>query len=306
MKIIKGLDQLQSAEPCAVTMGTFDGVHKGHHLLIERLISESKSRGLKSVLVTFDPHPRQFFAGPDKVKLLTTLQEKLELLQKFTLDCLAVVEFNQQLAQITYQDFLQEILLKKLKMRLLLIGYDHGFGKGRQGTFENLKPLAPKLNFDLLKVEPLVLGEHIVKSSTIRELLLQGQLEKANKLLGHPYQLKGEVVKGRLLGKKLEFPTANLYISDSAKLLPKDGVYAVDVKVDDKFYRGMLNIGFRPTVNHSTQRTVEVHILDFTRDIYGQQITVYFKKRLRDEKRFKNLEELKEQLTKDKEQSLKI
>ena len=240
------------------------------------------------------------------MKLLTTLQEKLELLQKFTLDCLAVVEFNQQLAQITYQDFLQEILLKKLKMRLLLIGYDHGFGKGRQGTFENLKPLALKLNFDLLKVEPLVLGEHIVKSSTIRELLLQGQVEKANELLGHRYQLRGEVVKGRLLGKKLEFPTANLYISNSAKLLPKDGVYAVDVKVDEKFYRGMLNIGFRPTVNHSTQRTVEVHIFDFTRDIYGQQVAVYFKKRLRDEKKFKNLEELKKQLTKDKEQSLKI
>ena len=306
MKILKGLEQLHSSEPCAVTLGTFDGVHRGHHLLIERLIAEAEKRALKPVLLTFDPPPRQFFAGPEQVKLLTTLDEKLELLQQFALACVGVIEFNQKLTQMTYQAFVREILLKKLNMRLLLIGYDHGFGKGRQGTFENLKPLSAELNFELLKVEPLVLGEHIVKSSTIRTLLLNGQVKQANELLGHLYELKGEVVKGRLLGKKLEFPTANLYIKDSVKLLPKDGVYAVDVKVEKQMFRGMLNIGFRPTVNHSTQRTVEVHIHDFNRDIYGQQITVYFKERLRDEKKFKNLEELKKQLLIDKEQSLKI
>ncbi len=306
MKIIKGLEQIHSIGDCAVTMGTFDGVHRGHHMLIERLIEEARKRGLKSILLTFDPHPRLFFGGAEKVKLLTTLDEKLDLLKMFDLDCVGVLEFNQALAAMSYQAFVDEILLNKLRMRLLVVGYDHGFGKGREGTFENLKRLGRQLHFDVLKVEPLVSGEHIVKSSTIRRLLLEGDVSKAAELLGHLYELKGKVVKGRLVGKKLEFPTANLYINDSAKLLPKDGVYAVDVKVNDRMYRGMLNIGFRPTVNHSTQRTVEVHIHDFSQDIYGKEITVFFKKRLRDERKFESLEELKKQLLIDREQSLKI
>ncbi len=306
MKIIRGLAQIQQKEKCVVTLGTFDGVHQGHHMLIKRLIKEAQKRQLSSILITFEPPPRLFFAGADKVKLLTTLDEKLELLKPFALDCVAVLEFNKTLAEMSYQNFVKEVLIDKFDMRLLLIGYDHSFGKDRQGTFENLKALSKQFHFELLKEEPLVFGEHIVKSSTIRNLLQEGRIEQANLLLGHPYELKGVVVKGRLLGKKLEFPTANLYIKNSAKLLPKDGVYAVDVKVDSNIYRGMLNIGFRPTVNHSTQRTVEVHIIDFDENIYDQEITVYFKKRLRDEKKFKNLDELKKQLLKDKEQSLKI
>ncbi len=306
MKVIKGRAQLKSTEACAVTMGTFDGVHKGHHLLINRLITEARQRGLKSILLTFDPHPRQFFGGKNSVKLLTTLEEKLELLEAFDLDCVGVLEFDETLARMTYRQFVRDILLNRLNMRVLVIGYDHGFGKGREGTYQNLQELSRQWQFDLLKVEPLISGEHIVKSSTIRQLLSEGDVGKAAELLGHLYELKGEVVKGRLLGKKLEFPTANLYIKDSAKLLPKDGVYAVDVKVDGHLYRGMLNIGYRPTVNHTTQKTVEVHIFDFNQDIYGKEVTVYFKQRLRDEKKFGNLQELKQQLEKDKEQSLKI
>ncbi len=306
MKIIRGLEQLHSAQGCAVTMGTFDGVHRGHARIVETLIAAARERQLKTVLITFDPHPRQVLLGPENVQLLTTLDEKLELLKQFELDCVAVVNFDQKLAELPYQQFLEDVLLKQLNMRVLVVGYDHGFGKGRQGTYENLKAFSQKDGFELYRVDPLTEGTYIIKSSTIRRLLAQGEVQKAAELLGHRYLLKGEVVKGRLLGKKLGFPTANLKVLGQGKLIPKDGVYAVDVALAGKTYKGMLNIGFRPTVNHTVSRSVEVHIHEFSGNIYGEQLTVYFKKRLRDEQKFDSLEKLKEQLTIDKQQSLKI
>ncbi|NOX89643.1 MAG: bifunctional riboflavin kinase/FAD synthetase [Calditrichaeota bacterium] len=306
MKIIRGLENFKTDQPCAVTIGTFDGIHRGHRLIIEKLIKSARDRHLHSVLITFDPHPRQVLLGSERVKLLTTLDEKLKLLQKFDLDWVGVLNFDRKLSELPYERFVKEILLKKLKMRVLVIGYDHGFGKNRRGTYESLKQLSEELNFELYRVNPLSTGEHIIKSSHIRELLLKGAVAEAEKLLGHRYFLSGKVIRGRLLGKKLQFPTANLKLPEPAKLIPMNGVYAVDVEVDNKLFKGMLNIGYRPTFNHSTTRSIEVHIHDFSEDIYDKTITVFFKKRLRDEIKFRDLTSLKKQLKIDKEKSLKI
>ena len=267
MKIFKGLQELRSEAPCAVTVGTFDGIHRGHRLIIEKLIKVARDRHLQTTLLTFDPHPRQVLLGPDKVKLLTTTDEKLHLLQQFSLNCVGVLKFDRQFAQLTYQQFLRDILIERLNMKVLVIGYDHGFGKGREGTFENLQKLSAEWGFDLYRVNPLAEGQQVIKSSHIRELLQQGEVEKARHLLGHRYFLSGKVIKGRLLGKEIDFPTANLQVSNSAKLIPVDGVYAVDVEVDGQLLKGMMNIGFRPTLNHSTDRSIEVHIFHFDRDI---------------------------------------
>ncbi len=306
MNIIRGLQKLRSDAPCAVTIGTFDGVHRGHRLIIEKLIKVARDRNLQTALLTFDPHPRQVLLGADKVKLLTTTEEKLHLLQRFPLHCVGVLEFNRRFSQLPYRQFVGDILIDRLHMKVLVVGYDHGFGKDRQGTFENLRKLSEEWNFELYRVNPLAEGQQVIKSSHIRDLLLKGDIEAANHLLGHRYFLSGKVVKGRLLGKEIDFPTANLQVTHSAKLVPADGVYAVDVEVEGQKFKGMMNIGYRPTLNHSTERSIEVHIHHFDRDIYGRVITVYFKKRMRDEIKFPNLKALIEQLKTDKEQSLKI
>lgn len=306
MNIIRGLQELHSEAPCAVTIGTFDGIHRGHRLIIEKLIKVARDRNLQTALLTFDPHPRQVLLGADKVKLLTTTEEKLLLLRRFPLDCVGVLEFNRQFAQLPYRQFVREILIERLNMKVLVVGYDHGFGKDRQGTFENLRELSKEWGFELYRVNPLTEGQQVIKSSHIRDLLLKGDVETANRLLGHRYFLSGKVIKGRLLGKEIDFPTANLQVTDLAKLVPADGVYAVDVEVDGQLFKGMMNIGYRPTLNHSTEKSIEVHIHHFDRDIYGRVITVYFKKRMRDEIKFPNLQALIEQLKTDKEQSLKI
>jgi riboflavin kinase/FMN adenylyltransferase len=306
MKIIKGIDELHSEAPCAVTLGTFDGVHRGHRSIIEKLIAVARERQLQTTLLTFDPHPRQVLLGPDRVKLLTTTEEKLRLLQKFDLHCIAVLDFTRSFAEIPYRRFVREILLERLNMKALVIGYDHNFGKNGEGNYENLKKLSEEWGFELFQVKPFSDEGQVIKSSHIRELLLKGKVEEARHLLGHPYTLSGKVVKGRLLGKEIDFPTANLQVTHPAKLVPGDGVYAVDVEVNGRMYKGMMNIGYRPTLNHSTAKSIEVHIHDFNQDIYGEIITVVFKKRLRDEIKFPNLEALIEQLKKDREQSLKI
>lgn len=306
MKIFKGLDNLKTDRPCAVTLGTFDGVHRGHRFIIEKLIKVARDRHLHTALLTFDPHPRQVLLGPDRVKLLTTTDEKLHLLQKFDLHYVGVLDFTRQFAEISYRQFVREILIDRLNMNVLVIGYDHNFGKNGEGTYENLKVLSEEWGFELYQVHPLSDEGQVIKSSHIRELLLKGQVEEAQRLLGHSYFLSGKVIKGRLLGKQIDFPTANLQVTHPSKLLPADGVYAVDVEVDGQKYKGMMNIGYRPTLNHSTSKSIEVHIHEFNRDIYGRVITVFFKKRLRDEIKFPNLEALIEQLKKDKEQSLKI
>ena len=306
MKIFRGLQELSSDAPCAVTIGTFDGIHRGHRLIIEKLIKVARDRDLQTALLTFDPHPRQVLLGPDKVKLLTTTEEKLQLLRQFPLHYVGVLEFNRQFAQLPYRQFVRDILIERLQMKVLVIGYDHRFGKDRQGSYENLLKLSKEWGFELYRVNPLAEGEQVIKSSHIRELLLKGDVQEANHLLGHRYFLSGKVIKGRLLGKEIDFPTANLQVTHSAKLIPADGVYAVDVEVEGRFFKGMMNIGYRPTLNHSTEKSIEVHIHHFDRDIYGQIITVYFKERLRDEIKFPNLKALIEQLKQDRERSLKI
>jgi riboflavin kinase/FMN adenylyltransferase len=304
MDIINGLENISEQKPSVITMGTFDGLHNGHTKIIEQVVQIAEKDNLKSILLTFEPHPQLVLKNkiPD-VQLLSTIEEKLELLKKFQLDLVIVIEFNREFSQYPYQDFVKEILISKLKMNHLVIGYDHHFGKNREGNIESVQNLSQNLGFKVSKVEPLYNGDQLISSSLIRQLIARGEMDDAARYLGRLYPIKGTVIRGDGRGKKMSFPTANMAVENKHKIVPGDGVYAVDVEVLNKPFKGMMNIGERPTF--STYKALEVNIFGLDNDIYEEKITVKFKKRLRDEIKFSSVDELVNQLKSDKEQSLK-
>ncbi len=307
MRVLRGLDQITDKKPCAVTIGTFDGVHLGHRKIISRLMEAAAQNGLCTTMVTFYPHPRLIVrGGTQPVKLLTSQQEKLELLEKTGLDQALIIPFDESFSKMKYDSFIRDILVERLDAKQVVVGYDHSFGKDREGNFERLQKLSGKFGFSTEKVEPFKLGDEIVSSSRIRELLKQGRVDTAAEFLGRRYALCGSVVYGAKRGRTLNFPTANLKLDYENKLLPENGVYAVDVIHDKNKYKGMLNIGFKPTFETGHAFTIEVHILEFDRNIYGDQLHIKFKKRLRSEKKFDSKEALMAQLEIDKQLSLKL
>ena len=307
MEVLRGLDTAIRKKPCAVTIGTFDGLHSGHMKILERLKAVAAERDLCTMLITFYPHPRFIVqGGAHPVKLLTSQKEKLALLEKAGLDRVLIIPFDESFSQLEYDVFVKDILIKNLDMKALVVGYDHAFGKNRSGHFENLQQLSRVYGFYIEKVAPFELNGERLGSSLIRELVRIGQVDKAAAFLGRLYHLSGTVVKGVARGRTLHFPTANLKLDYENKLLPENGVYAVDVQYEKKLYKGMLNIGFKPTFETGHAFTIEVHILNFTKDIYNEQLTVFFKKRLRSEKRFTSKEALIAQLEIDKQQSLQL
>ena len=308
MEIVRGMENLGPAKPCAVTIGTFDGVHKGHLQIIDTLLNEAAQKKLCATLITFDPHPRRVIQvqGHQPVRLLTTIDEKLRLLKQTGLDRVLVIHFDTAFSQMDYKDFVKQLLIDKLDVRALVIGYDHAFGKDRKGHFASLEPLSKTYGFSLTKVEPFEMDGQIVNSAFIRQFLADGDVALAAELLGRPYGIKGRVVHGSDRGKTLRFPTANLEIGDAEKVIPGNGVYAVDVLYQTQRYKGMLNIGFKPTFGMLPSPTIEVHVIDFNKDIYGETLTVLFKKRLRNEIKFDSKEALIAQLEIDKQESLKI
>lgn len=287
-----------------VTIGSFDGVHLGHQKVLQDLIKDARQTGAKSVVISFDPHPRIYFDPNTDLRLLNTTAEKTDLLAKQGIDYLILQKFDQNFADQSPEKFIQK-LAENLNMKDLLIGYDHRFGKDRQGGYDFIRSLESKYHFKTHKIEPVRLNNLDLSSTKIRQALKAGQVELAQQYLGYPYFLTGLVVKGHQLGRQLGFPTANIEVQDSYKLIPKQGVYVVKSLIDGQPVYGMMNIGVRPTIDGKKQ-ILEIHFFDFNKDLYGREIPVYFLKRLRDEKKFPNLEALKNQLQKDAGQARKI
>jgi len=307
MKVHTDLNNFSALNP-VVTIGTFDGVHLGHKKVIKRLQELARKVNGETVIFTFYPHPRLVLnTHQDELRLINTLEEKKILLEKEGVDHMVIYPFTKEFSKLSYTDFVEKILVGQLGMKSLVVGYDHKFGHKRKGTYEDLKVYADKLNFNIEQLEVLNVDTIDISSTKIRHALFEGDIQTTNKYLGHRYFIKGIVVDGKKLGHEIGFPTANVDPQESYKLVPKDGVYAVKVEIDEVMYTGMLNIGFRPTVNHQMDnRSIEVNIFDFDANIYYKNISIYFYKRIRNEQMFKGIDALKEQLVKDKETVLEF
>jgi riboflavin kinase/FMN adenylyltransferase len=307
VKLYTNLDQFDARKP-VVTIGTFDGVHLGHQKVIVRLQEFAKQHDGETVIFTFHTHPR-LVTSPNEntLRLLTTLNEKIKLFEKYGIDHLIIYTFDKNFSELTYSEFVEKILVEKIKTHCLVVGYDHKFGKNREGGFDYLKKCAEKHKFEIERLDALLIDEDSVSSTKIRNALQNGEIEKANHYLGYQFTLHGAVVEGKQLGRKLGFPTANIEASDKFKIIPGYGVYAVKVELNGNDYNGMLNIGTRPTFNNNADnRSIEVNIFDFEGDIYGKEITLQFIGKIRDEQKFDNIEMLVNQLEKDKIEALKI
>ena len=304
MKVYTNLEDFKGVKNPVVTTGTFDGVHLGHQKIISRLKDVAREEKGETVLLTFSPHPRMvLFPDDNELKLLNTLPEKIELLDKYGVDHLIIYPFTKEFSRLTSIEFVRNILVNSIQTKRLVIGYNHHFGRNREGSFEHLKEYGPLYGFEVEEIPAKDIDHIQISSTKIRNALLEGNVELATDYLGHTYTLTGTVVTGKKLGRTIGYPTANIQVKDQYKLIPGDGVYAVRIKHKNVFYGGMLNIGNNPTVE-GKGKSIEVNIFDFDKVIYGDEATIYFVERLRDEVKFNNLEELKEQLAKDKLESL--
>ncbi len=300
MNIYYTLEDFKPLEYAVVTSGTFDGVHIGHQKILTRVNEIAKKHGGESVLITFWPHPRLVLYPDDtQLRLLNTFEEKAELLRAQGINHLLRIPFTKEFSKLSSEEFIQQILVKTIGTKKLVIGYDHRFGNNREGRFEQLKANAGRYGFEVEEI-PKQEVDHIGVSSTkIREALYHGEVDLAQELLGTPYTISGRVVKGEKIGRMIGFPTANIEIESKYKLIPADGAYAVEVQLNDQYYGGMLNIGYRPTVSGKT-KTIEVHIFEFDNEIYGENLKISFCKRIREEIKFADIEALKKQLAQDK------
>jgi riboflavin kinase / FMN adenylyltransferase len=302
MKVFHDISELSAIKKPVATIGIFDGVHRAHGAIIDRLRQTASELSGESVIVTMWPHPRFVLKGGGDIKLLTTLEEKIERIEKTGIDNLVILEFNQAFADTGFEEFVGETLVKKLGIIHLVVGYNHHFGRNREGNYERLQLLAKQFGFGLSQQDPIIIDDERVSSSNIRRLLLSGLVDKANENLGYPFFLKGEVVRGKGVGQQLGFPTANLSVSDTNKIIPGDGVYAVYTELEGRLYKGMMNIGCRPTVNEDCGESImEVNLFDFSGDLYRKELKIFFIQRIRAEKKFDNLEALVTQISKDKE-----
>ena len=303
MKVYQSIQDIKPIKRPVVTLGMFDGAHIGHQSILKQLNTIAQNIDGESVLITFNPHPRMVLQPNCDLKFLNTLQEKEEILRQFELEHLIIQEFTKDFSQVTSVEFVKNLLVDKIKIDTLVIGYDHHFGKNREGNFEQLQVLSKEFGFNLIQLEAIEENDVAVSSTKIRNALNEGNIEYANKALNYNYPLSGKVVHGDKIGRTLGFPTANLEV-DPNKLIPKDGVYAVDVFVDDTKHLGLLSIGFRETVTNSREHRVEVNILNFDQDIYGKTIKLEFLGRLRDEEKFNSLDELISAMNQDKENAI--
>lgn len=296
MKIYEGLSDFPKLSNAVVTSGTFDGVHLGHQKILHRIRELARSINGETVLITFWPHPRLvLYPDEHNLRLLSTFEEKAKLLRQFGIDHLVTIPFTKEFSQLSSKEFIESVLVDTIQTKKLVIGYDHRFGKNREGSFEYLKAHHEEYGFDLEEISRKDVDEIAVSSTKIRHALETSDVATAISCLGRPYELNGLVIKGQQIGRSIGFPTANIHIPNDYKLIPKDGVYAVEALVNGSLYKAMLNIGNRPTVN-GTKKTVEANLFDFQGDLYDKQITIYIKAFLREEKKFDGLEALKQQL----------
>ncbi len=307
MEVFRNLKSVRKDNECVLTVGTFDGVHLGHQFIIADLKKRAAAGGLRTTLVTFEPHPQLVIQSQRKpdLKILTTVEEKLQILQTLQLDRVVVIEFTEAFSQTSSHEFVNKILFGTIGFQEIVIGYDHAFGKNREGDIATLRKLASDVGFRVDELPAFAMDETATSSTNIRNLLHAGNAKTASRYLGRNYALNATVIVGEGRGRRLNFPTANLQPVSNSKLIPGDGVYAVYVQLDQKKLKGMMNIGTRPTFGEQ-HHTIEVHIFDFSETIYGRQITVEFVDKIRDERRFASAEELMRQLEDDKNFCLNI
>ena len=281
-----------------VTIGTFDGVHIGHQKIIKRLVDIAHKKHLNSVVLTFFPHPRMVLQNNNDIKLLNTIEERETILSDLGLDYLVVKTFTKEFANLSAEEFVKNILVDKLNAKHIIIGYDHRFGKGRSANIDDLKSFGKQYNFEVEEISVQDIEDVSVSSTKIRNALNDGEVITANTYLGYDFYITGKVAKGKGLGRKIGFPTANIEIAEDYKLIPKNGVYVIKTSIENKLVYGMMNIGMNPTVN-GTKKTIEAHFFNFNNDIYNQTLKIEFVARLRDEQKFESVELLKKQLKLD-------
>ncbi|WP_291728393.1 bifunctional riboflavin kinase/FAD synthetase [Bernardetia sp.] len=308
MKIYRKVSEFPELQHTILTSGTFDGVHLGHQKIIQRLIDLKKQTpNAQTVVLTYHPHPRLvLFPEQKDLKILNTLEEKAMLFEDLGIDHLCIIPFNKRFASTSSENFIKRIIQKKLQTRQFVIGYDHRFGKNREGGFEYLKENEDRFGFKVEEISRQDIDDNAISSTRIRKALFAGDIETANELLGYEFSITGKVVKGKQIGRTIGYPTANLKLDYKHKLIPKQGIYAVRVYYKYEYYGGMLSIGVRPTIGKNLKQTIEVNIFDFDKDIYDKNITLQFVKYLRPEEKYNSLEELKAQLAKDKEMSEEV
>lgn len=303
MEIIHSISNFSSKNASYVTIGTFDGIHIGHQKILKDLISSAKENNRRSVLLTFFPHPRMVLQQNVSIELLNTIEEKSQLLEEMGLDYLIIHPFNKEFSRLTALDFVRDVLVNQLNTSKLIIGYDHHFGKNREGNIDQLREYSHLFDFKVEEIPAQDIDDVSVSSTKIRNALHCGHLKTANNYLGYHYMIHGTVVNGKKLGGKIGFPTANIDVAEDYKLIPKTGVYIIHSTIDGQNYKGMMNIGYRPTVDGNHQ-TIEAHFFDFDGDLYGKFIKIEFLYFLREEQKFDSVEKLVLQLNKDKQNAL--
>ena len=299
MTIYNNINEFSSTDNTILTIGTFDGVHLGHQKVLERLTNSAKENNLKSTVLTFFPHPRTIL-NPDKpLKLINSVKERTELLNRSKVDNLIIHPFDKNFSELDPEKYVVEILVKKLKAKIILIGYDHKFGKNRTADITDLKIYGKKYGFKVIEIKAEEISNIAISSTKIRKAISEGNISTAKKYLGYDFSLSGKIVHGKSIGRTLGFPTANIEVKEEYKLLPKNGVYLIQSVINHNKYFGMMNIGIKPTIKESS-KTIEVNFFDFEGDLYHKNIEVNIKKFIRDEIKFDSLELLKSQILKDK------
>ena len=305
MKIYKGVESFQRLSKAVVTTGTFDGVHLGHAKMLNKLVEIGQENQSESVLMTFFPHPRIVLFPDHDLKLINDIDENIELFKKYNIDHLIIQNFDKEFSRITSLDYIRDILIKKIGLKNLVIGFNHHFGRNREGSLENLSEYADIYDFDIHQVDSYSIDKKSISSTKIRNAINLGDVQLANNYLGYSFTFSGIVSKGKGRGKVMGFPTANIILENKNKIIPKFGVYAVNILYNKIRYKGMLNIGMNPTFNNQ-EPSIEVHIFDFNKEIYGSKLSIELIDRIRNEKKFNNPDELKNQLAIDKIASLII
>ena len=305
MKIYKSIEEYNESKSSVVTIGTFDGIHKGHQKIIKKVINASKQSNLSSVILTFFPHPRIILNKYNDVKMIDTLDEKIDHLKKIGIDHLIIHPFDKKFSLLSADQFIKEYLVEKLQLKHIVIGYDHRFGKGREASVTDLKEYSKEFNFVVDEINAQEIEKIAISSTKIRNSINEGDLKTTKTYLGRFFNLTGKVVKGDGLGKQINYPTANISIEEDYKIIPKDGVYYIKTKIDNKLFNGMMNIGHRPTIG-AKEKSIEVYLFNFDRDIYNKIISIDVVEKIRDEKKFMSIEALKTQLSKDEEHCLKL
>ena len=303
MKIIKNIINYSEHKNSAVTIGSFDGIHLGHEKILKKLKKEAIKDNLLSVILTFDPHPRTILKHEKSIKSINLIEEKKDILKKFKIDIVVIHPFSKSFSKLSSLEFIRDILVKKFKIKKLILGFNHSFGKNREATVKDINKFSKELNFQLIEVKAKKLNNLNISSTLIRNYILNGEIKKANLNLGRSFSFSGIVERGFGLGKKLNFPTANIKIENNKKIFPESGVFFVHAIIKKKQYFGMMNIGNRPTLNRK-KKSIEIHFFDLNMDLYGEKIEVFLNFKIRDEIKFSSLKELQKQIIIDKERCI--